>query len=111
MNIKEEITDFGKVWYVSNEDNTVRFALYRYNDDLNAIYLSNVFVDPVYRNKGIGNAIVEMAIEMSISLDAKVLLLKVLKKEWMHTWYSQIGFEDFQTDSEDMDYIWMRKEL
>ena len=54
-NIREEITDFGKVYYINTD--TFRFALHYYNDDLSAVYLTSVFVDEKYRGRGLGNLI------------------------------------------------------
>lgn len=42
---KHEKTDFGDVWYMTSEPEGIfRFAIYRYDDDRETIYLSNVFV-------------------------------------------------------------------
>ena len=37
-------TDFGDVWYVNAIDGTYRFAVYKYDDDNDTIYLSNVLL-------------------------------------------------------------------
>lgn len=55
MKIKVNVnkTEWGIVKIFSNEDNTIRFALYTYNDDNETIYLSNLFVNESLRKKWI----------------------------------------------------------
>ena len=57
--MREEITDFGKVFYYDYPN--YHFALYIYDDDDETIYLSNVKVDAEARGKGFGNKILEIA--------------------------------------------------
>ena len=76
-------TDFGDVWYVNAVDGTYRFAVYKYDDDDETIYLSNVFVKEDSRRQGYGNEILTSAEDYA----------KRLK------------------DEEERGYMWMRKVL
>ena len=49
--MREEITEFGKVFYYDYPN--YHFALYIYDDDDETIYLSNVKVDAEARGKGL----------------------------------------------------------
>ena len=49
--MREEITDFGKIFYYDYPN--YHFALYIYNDDDETIYLSNVKVDAEARGKSL----------------------------------------------------------
>ena len=111
FSIKEESTDFGKRWYIDSNDKIWRFALYVYNDDPFTYYLSNVFVSEDYRKRGIGNIILNMANDIAKSHNANTLMLKVIANSFMHDWYQRHGFEDFVCDDEDLNYMWMRKEI
>lgn len=51
---KHEKTDFGDVWHMSSVPKDIfRFAIYRYDDDRETIYLSNVFVGKEHRKNGL----------------------------------------------------------
>ena len=109
--VKEETTDFGKVWYFIDEENISRFALYMYNDEPKNFYLSNIYVDIKYRQSGRGNYILGKATEIAKKYNAENLMLKVLDKSFMHEWYKRHGFKDLIYDEEENEYIWMIKEL
>jgi GNAT superfamily N-acetyltransferase len=111
FDIREEKTDFGTRWFIDDKDNILRFALYVYDDDPTTLYLSNVFVSENYRQRGLGNIILKMADEIAKSHGADTLMLKVLKKSFVHNWYERHGFEDFVCDDEDLNYMWMRKDI
>lgn len=109
--VKEELTDFGKVWYFTDKENISRFALYMYNDEPQNFYLSNIYVDIKYRQSGRGNYVLEKATEIAKEHDAENLMLKVLNNSFMHEWYERHGFKDLIYDEEESEYIWMIKEL
>jgi len=111
FDIREEATDFGKCWYISDLKKSFRFALYTYDDDPDTVYLSNVFVDEKYRRTGLGNIILEMATDIAKKMEFKTIILKVLKTSFVHEWYERHGYRDFVADSEDISYVWMKKEL
>lgn len=108
---REEKTDWGTVWYIADKDGSFRFAVYMYDDDPSAIYLSSVFVQEQYRKSGLGNVILSMAEDVGKNLGAEVIILNVLKNSFMHDWYSRHGYSDFVVNDEDLNYIWMKKSL
>ena len=104
-------TDFGDVWYVNAADGTYRFAVYKYDDDNDTIYLSNVFVKEDSRRQGYGNEILASAEDYANRLGASVICLKVLSGSDVHRWYKRHGYEDLEKDEEERGYMWMKKEL
>ena len=106
--MREEITEFGKVFYYDFPN--YHFALYIYDDDDETIYLSNVKVDAEARGKGFGNKILEIAEREARKRNVSIICLKCLITSWVHNWYKKHGFEDLSLDV-DEDYIWMKKEL
>lgn len=111
INIKEEKTNFGKVWYINAVNNSFRFALYKYNDDSNCLYLSNVFVEESSRRQGLGNYILNLTNDFAKKMNVKEIFLKVKKGTFMCKWYEKNGYEYFSDDETDSNYIWMVKEV
>ena len=106
-------TDFGDVWNINATDGTFRFAIYRYDDDTDTVYLSNVFVKEESRGKGYGNVILDIVDKVAKGMGATAICLTVKKGSFAHQWYERHGYEDF-CDNEDEDYvghIWMKKQL
>jgi predicted GNAT family acetyltransferase len=106
-------TDFGDVWYVNSTDGSFRFAIYRYDDDSDTIYLSNVFVSEENRGQGYGNTILNIVDDIAKGMGATTICLTVKKGSFAHQWYERHGYEDF-CDNEDEGYvghIWMKKQL
>lgn len=109
---KREKTDFGDVWHISSEPQDVfRFAIYRYNDDKETIYLSNVFVSKEHRKQGLGNSILETADKIAKKLNAKIICLKVKQDSFAHEWYKRHGYSDLSVDEEGPQFIWMTKNM
>lgn len=111
INTKEEKTNFGKVWYINAVDNSFRFALYKYDDDSNCLYLSNVFVEESSRRQGLGNYILNLTNDFAKKMNVKEIFLKVKKGTFMCKWYEKNGYEYFSDDETDSNYIWMVKEV
>lgn len=109
MKIKKETTSWGIIYYYNSS--YCRFALYAYDDDKNAIYLSNVKVKKSERGKGIGNKILKFANKEARKHKYSTICLKVLKSSWMHDWYARHGYRDLTNDEENDDYIWMKHNL
>lgn len=108
---KYDKTDFGEVWYVNAVDKSFRFALYKYDDDADTIYLSNVFVKKDKRGQGYGNVILNSAEKTAKKMGASIICLKVKNGSFAHQWYVRHGYTDFTNDEEDPSYIWMKKEI
>ena len=95
-NIREEVTDFGKVYYINT--NTFRFALHYYNDDLSAVYLTSVFVNEKYRGRGLGNLILSMAEDIAKQHKFETISLKCKIGGTVHDWYKRHGYTDLVID-------------
>ena len=107
-----EKTYFCEVWYMTSDPKVIfRFAIYRYDDDKETIYLSNVFVNDDNRKQGLGNTILDAADRVANKLKANAICLKVLQDSFVHDWYERNGYSDLSIDEEEPEYIWMRKEL
>ena len=106
-------TDFGDVWETNATDGTFRFAIYRYDDDPDAVYLSNVFVKKESRGEGFGNAILDIVDKVGKEMGAAVIRLTVKKNSFAHQWYKRHGYE-YLSDNDNKDFvnhIWMEKQL
>lgn len=105
---KTEITDFGKITYWSDKNNTLRFALYSYSDDNKFLYLSNVYVSPELRGRGFGDRVLDFAFEKAKDLNYKKLCLNVKKDSWVEDWYKRRGFVPFEDCGKDYPgNVWM----
>ena len=114
MNIttKHEKTDFGDVWNISSvPEHIFRFAIYRYDDDKNTVYLSNVFVDKEHRKNGLGNIILNAADKAAKKLKASTICLKVKPDTFVHEWYERHGYTDLSIDEGEPQFIWMIKNI
>lgn len=111
INTKEEKTSFGKIYYINAVDNSFRFALYKYDDDSNSLYLSNVFVEESSRKQGLGNHILSLVNDFAKKMNVKEIFLKVKKGTFILEWYKKNGYEYFSNDETDSNYIWMVKEV
>ena len=109
---KHEKTDFGDVWHMSSVPKDIfRFAIYRYDDDKDTVYLSNVFVDNAHRKQGFGNNILNTADEIAKKLNAKIICLKVKRDSFVHEWYGRHGYSDLTIDEDVPQFIWMTKNI
>ena len=109
---KHEKTDFGDVWYMSSVPKDIfRFAIYRYNDDKETIYLSNVLVDKDHRKQGLGNNILNIVDKVAKKLKANTICLKVKQNTFVHEWYGRHGYSDLSVDEEEPQFIWMTKNM
>lgn len=109
---KHEKTDFGDVWYMTSKPEGIfRFAIYRYDDDRETIYLSNVFVGKEHRKNGLGNIILNAADKVAKNLKANTICLKVRQDSFVHDWYGRHGYTDLSVDEEEPLYIWMTKNI
>lgn len=112
MKIIPHKTDWGVSKMFVNQDNTVRFAIYFYYDDLKTIYFSNLFIDEKHRNKGYANKILEYVFAYAKQHNYTSVILNVIKNSWMEDWYKRKGFH-FVIDCVD-DYkgnVWLKKEI
>ena len=85
-------------------------SLYKYLDDDSTIYLSNLYVNPNLRNRGIGTRLQVIREELGRAINARFVCLLVEKNSWMHDWYVRRGYMDF-VNHDNPDFIWMIKSL
>lgn len=110
VTIKHKKTDFGDVLYITSKG-IFRFALYRYDDDKEIVYLSNVFVNKKYRKNGLGTIILNTADNVTKKLKANTICLKVKQDSFVHDWYERHGYIDLNVDSKEHQFIWMSKSV
>lgn len=109
---KHEKANFGDVWYMTSAPEGIfRFAIYRYDDDRETIYLSNVFVGKEHRKNGLGNIILNATDKVAKKLKATTICLKVKQDSFVHEWYGRHGYTDLSIDEEDPQFIWMTKNI
>lgn len=84
-----------------------RFSFYSYKDEPNVLYLSGVYVNEEYRNKGIGTKILEVADEVAKSLNCHAIRLKTKKDSDAERLYRTHAYNSLAT--EDKDEIWLEK--
>ena len=94
----------------NNEDADIlqRFSFYSYKDEPNVLYLSSVFVNEEYRNRGIGTKILEVTDEVAKSLNCHTIRLKTKKDSNAERLYRTHGYNNLTT--EDSDEIWLEKQ-
>lgn len=107
MDITKEKTDFGTTILYTGKYSS--FAMYIYDDDVETIYLSNVYVDPIARGTNLGNRILKLADQEAKKYGADTIFLNVLKDSWVRNWYERHGFSYYDDNEEDERYIWMIK--
>ena len=85
-----------------------RFSFYAYKDEPNILYLSGLYVNEEYRNKGIGTKILEIADEVANNLDCHAIRLKTKKDSNAERLYRTHGYNSLST--EERDWIWLEKQ-
>lgn len=90
------------------KDALIRFSVYRYEDDLDTLYIADVYVDKQARGKGRGNEILRAATETAKAMGAKQICLKALDGSCQSAWYIRHGFVAIEKQGK---YIWMIKSL
>ena len=88
------------------DDLQTRFAFYTYKDEPNILYLSNLFVEKLNRNRGLGTQILKAAEKVAITIGATSIRVKVKGDSFANGWYHMNGYN--YISSED-DYDWLEK--
>ena len=91
-------------------DGVAEASVYWYLDDSSTIYLSNLLVNPDYRNKGIGEQLQEIREQIGKDLNANTSCLWVKKESWMFQWYQRRGYSEFKPHARK-GFVWMSKPL
>ena len=108
LKVTESVTDFGKVLYYSMKQ--FEFALYRYSDESDIIYLANVKVFEEYRGRGFGNLLLNVARSEAFKFGARILCLKCNPCLWVYEWYLRKGFKYLKYD-EKTKFVWLKYDL
>lgn len=104
--VKYETTDFGWIRKYNFENSSL--CLYAYNDDPYSIFLSNLEVNHNFRNKGIGNYMINVVVNhLAPNLGRTKLYLCVDEKSWMFDWYKRKGFKFVGKNYERDGYVWV----
>ena len=93
------------------DENGSCYTLEWYTDRTEDLILTNVWVKPEYRGKGFGNEILRLAEEAAKLGCFKQLFVKVGYATWQSVWYKRHGFEFFETDKYDINYVWLVKQI
>ena len=91
-------------------DGVAEASVYWYLDDSSTIYLSNLLVNPDYRNKGIGDKLQEIREQIGKDLNANTSCLWVKKESWMFQWYQRRGYSELKPHARK-GFVWMTKPL
>ena len=91
-------------------DGVAEASVYWYLDDTSTVYLSNLFVNPQLRNKGIGEKLQLIREQIGKDLNAKTSCLWVKKESWMFGWYLRRGYSELKTHARK-GFVWMSKPL
>lgn len=82
------------------------FCLYRYNDEPEIFYLSNLWVEDTFQRERIGSRFIMMAKnDVLYDYGGNEIRLLCYKDDWTHDWYECEGFRDFKDEGKDM--VWM----
>jgi len=105
--IKQKSYSNREVYYIT-DDERFKFALYKYHKDKHIIFLSSVFVEEAYRNKGIGNEILNEAEIIAKQHNANLIMLQCKRQSWVRDWYIRHGYV---FHSKNKEYDWLKKSI
>ena len=91
-------------------DGVAEACVFWYLDDSSTVYLSNLLVNPDYRNNGIGKQLQEIREQIGRDLNANTSCLWVKKESWMFDWYQRRGYSELKTHARK-GFVWMSKSL
>ena len=109
---KRENTEWGWRTYYTGPNDSVRFALYAYDDDPKTLYFSNLFVDPKHRGHKLGDEVLDYVENIAKLNSYESIILNVKKDSWVRDWYEKRGFEYMEDCGDDYSgNVWMRMDL
>ena len=93
----------------NNEDLNIlqRFSFYSYKDEPNILYLSGLYVNDEYRNKGIGTKILRIADEVAKSLNCCAIRLKTKSGSDAERLYKENGYNTLKKEG---NQVWLEKQ-
>lgn len=89
-----------------DEDILQRFSFYSYKDEPNILYLSGLYVNEKYHNKGIGTKILKVADEVAKSLNCHTIRLKTKIGSNAERLYRRNGYS---TLTREGNQVWLKK--
>lgn len=111
LNVEKEKAYYGTFLNYTDTNGDYNFSLFRYDESKGQVYLSEIYVKKDKRRKGLGNKILNEAEKQAKLLGTNHILLLVLNDSWKHGWYNRCGYIDHVHDFEDMQFIWLKKDL
>lgn len=84
------------------------YCLCQYNDELDSMYIAELYVPKKFRRKGYGRAAIDEAIGFIRDNNVKYARLSVRRFSWKTKWYKRLGFKVYKRKGL---YNWMVKEL
>ena len=108
--IRDMIAWLEKQGKLDNNDTNIlnRFSFYSYKDEPNILYLSGLYVNDEYRNKGIGTKILKVANEVAASMKCNSIRLKTEKGSHAEKLYRENGYTTILGEEENQ--IWLEKQ-
>lgn len=103
------ILDDSVVRFNTSIDEIMFFRQFYFKDDESRMFISDVSVDCVYRNNGLGNQILRLHHEYCRMNKFQYSLLWVDKDSWMEKWYMRNGYIFHEEKSETEN--WLIKEI
>ena len=110
VTVREIIAWLEKQCKSDNNDTNIlnRFSFYSYKDEPNILYLSGLYVNDEYRNKGIGTKILKVANEVAASMKCNSIRLKTEKGSHAEKLYRENGYTTILGEEENQ--IWLEKQ-
>ena len=97
----------GEQGIYDDEDILQRFSFYSYKDEPNILYLSGLYVNEEFRNKGIGTKILEVADEVAKSLNCHAIRLKTKIGSNAERLYRRNGYNTLKREG---NQVWLEKQ-
>lgn len=103
--------DWGVIFYIMEKHGWAVVRMYIYKDDVESSYLIGLSVDEEHRHNHLATKLIKHYENIAKELGVEYSYLSVEKDEWMHEWYTKIGYVDFENNNDVESQIWMRKIL
>lgn len=95
--------------YVHNKGHINMFS--NVADNRFTIILNSLFVNPEYRQSGIGTILVNTSEKIAELIGFDVVTLEVKEDSWIQQWYRKKGYREYGYSSKNKDSIWMLKQM
>ena len=103
--------DSEHLWWLKNR--YYKFCLYSYSDEPKIIYLSNVYVNKLFRKHRYGNILLKHAKHLAKERGYEFMYLKVKSDTWIQKWYERNGFKfhkKVKTNTKQK-WVWLKYEI